>query len=157
MTPSTSLGPPPASAEVERLPGRAVGIDFGSKRIGVAVSDAARMVATPFETIKRVGDRTVEHGRIEAIVAEVDATIVVVGLPLSLDGSDGRAVHLVRSEVRGLAKRLLVPIEEYDERFTTVTAEQSLRVTGTRGKAKRDVIDQVAAAVLLQGWLDALQ
>ena len=115
------------------------------------------MVATPFETIKRVGDRTIEHGRIAAIVAEIEATVVVVGLPLSLDGSDGHAAKLVRSEVRGLAKRLTIPVEEYDERFTTVTAEQSLREMGTRGRAKRDVIDQVAAAVLLQGWLDALQ
>lgn len=115
------------------------------------------MVATPFETIKRVGDRTIEHGRIAEIVAEIEATVVVVGLPLSLDGSDGHAVNLVRSEVRGLAKRLDVAIEEYDERFTTVTAEQSLRTMGTRGQAKRDVIDQLAAAVLLQGWLDALQ
>lgn len=139
------------------LAGRAVGIDFGSKRIGIAVSDSGRMVATPFETIKRVGDRTVEHGRIAEIVQEIDATVVVVGLPLSLDGSDGHAVKLVRSEVRGLAKRLNIPVEEYDERFTTVTAEQSLREMGTRGQAKRDVIDQVAAAVLLQGWLDALQ
>lgn len=139
------------------LAGRAVGIDFGSKRIGIAVSDSGRMVATPFETIKRVGDRTVEHGRIAEIIAEIDATVVVVGLPLSLDGSDGHAVKLVRSEVRGLAKRLSIPVEEYDERFTTVTAEQSLREMGTRGHAKRDVIDQVAAAVLLQGWLDALQ
>jgi putative Holliday junction resolvase len=134
-----------------------IGIDFGSRRIGVAVSDAGQKVATPFETIKRVGDRTVEHGRIAEIVAEVGAVTVVVGLPRSLDGSDGRAVDLVRSEVRGLARRLPIPIEEYDERFTTVEAERSLRATGTKGRAKRDVIDQVAAAVLLQGWLDALQ
>lgn len=139
------------------LAGRAVGIDFGSKRVGIAVSDSGRMVATPFETIKRVGDRTVEHGRIAEIVEEVGATVVVVGLPLSLDGSEGHAVKLVRSEVRGLSKRLNIPVEEYDERFTTVTAEQSLREMGTRGQAKRDVVDQVAAAVLLQGWLDALQ
>ena len=63
----------------------------------------------------------------------------------------------IRSEIRGLRKRLSVPVEEYDERFTTVTAEQSLRVTGTRGAKKRAVVDQIAAAVLLQGWLDALQ
>lgn len=137
--------------------GRVVGLDFGARRIGVAVSDSARTVATPFETIKRVGDRTVEHGRIADIVDETEATAVVVGLPLSLDGSEGAAVRLVRSEIRGLAKRLPIPIETYDERFTTVTADRSLRVTGTRKQARRDVIDQVAAAVLLQGWLDALQ
>lgn len=139
------------------MTGRVVGIDFGARRIGVAVSDADQRVATPFETIKRVGDRTVEHGRIAEIVEEIAAVAVVVGLPRSLDGSDGPAVALVRSEIRGLAKRLRIPIEEYDERFTTVEAERSLRAGGTRGRAKRDVIDQVAAAVLLQGWLDALQ
>lgn len=133
---------------------RAVGIDFGSRRIGVAVSSGS--LATPYETIRRVGDRTIEHGRIAEIVAETGASVVVVGLPLSLDGEPGAAVRLVRSEIRGLRRRLDVPVEEYDERFTTVTAERSLRVTGTRGEQKKDVVDQVAAAVLLQGWLDAL-
>lgn len=133
---------------------RAVGIDFGSRRIGVAVSSGS--LATPYETIRRVGDRTIEHGRIAEIVAETGASVVVVGLPLSLDGEPGPAVRLVRSEIRGLRRRLDVPVEEYDERFTTVTAERSLRVTGTRGEQKKDVVDQVAAAVLLQGWLDAL-
>lgn len=141
--------------DAARLPGRAIGIDFGTKRIGIAVSDAGRMVATPFETIKRVGDRTVEHGRIADIAAEIDATVLVVGLPLSLDGTDGLAVRTIRSEIRGLAKRVALPIEEYDERFSTVTAERSLREMGTRGQQRRDVVDQVAAAVLLQGWLDA--
>jgi len=135
---------------------RAVGIDFGSRRIGIAISDGAGLVATPFETIKRVGDRTVEHGRIEEIVAELSANVVVVGLPLSLDGTEGPAARSVLSEIRALRKRLAIPVEEYDERFTTVTAEDSLRVTNTKGQQKRDVVDQVAAAVLLQGWLDAL-
>ncbi len=133
---------------------RAVGVDFGSRRVGIAVS--AGNLATPFETIKRVGDRTIEHGRIAEIVAETEAVVVVVGIPFSLDGSEGLAAQAIRSEIRGLRKRLSVPVEEYDERFSTVTAERSLRVTGTRGNKKRDVVDQVAAAVLLQGWLDAL-
>lgn len=134
---------------------RSVGIDFGSKRIGIAICDSLGMVATPFETIKRVGDRTVEHGRIEEIIAEVDAEMVVIGLPLSLDGSEGPAARLIRSEIRGLRKRLDIPVDTYDERFTTVTAHDSLIRGGTRGSKKRDVVDQVAAAVLLQGWLDS--
>ncbi len=134
---------------------RAVGIDFGSKRIGIAICDALGLVATPYETIKRVGDRTVEHGRIQEIVQEIGAGIVVVGMPYSLDGSEGPAARLIRSEVKGLNKRLEVPVETYDERFTTVTAQDSLIRAGTKGSKKRDVIDQVAAAVLLQGWLDS--
>lgn len=134
---------------------RAVGIDFGSKRIGVAICDALGLVATPFETIKRVGDRTVEHGRIQQIVEEIDAKIVIVGMPYSLDGSEGPAARLVGSEIRGLKKRLGLPVETYDERFTTVTAHDALIRGGTKGSKKRDVVDQVAAAVLLQGWLDS--
>ncbi len=138
------------------MSGRAVGVDFGSRRIGIAVSDSKRVLATPFETIKRVGDQLVEHGRINEIVTEIEASVVVVGIPFSLDGSEGPAARAIRSELRGLRKRLSVPVVEQDERFTSVTAEQSLRRGGTKGTKKRDVVDQVAAAVLLQGWLDAL-
>ncbi len=134
---------------------RAVGIDFGARRIGVAISDSAGMVATPYETIKRVGDRPVEHGRIADIVAEIDADIVVVGLPLSLDGALGQSADAVLAEVRGLAKRLDVPVETHDERFSTVTAHQSMRTSGTKKHKKRDVVDQLAAAVFLQAWLDS--
>ena len=136
---------------------RAVGIDFGSRRVGIAICDALGMVATPYETIKRVGDQKVEHGRINEIVQEIGAEVVVVGMPYSLDGSEGKAATLVRQEIRGLSKRLDVPVATYDERFTTVTAIDSLNRGGTRGSKRREVVDQVAAAVLLQGWLDSNQ
>lgn len=136
---------------------RAVGVDFGSRRIGIAICDALGLVATPFETIKRVGDRTVEHGRIEEIVDEIGAETIIVGMPYSLDGSEGPAARLIRSEIKGLRKRFDIPVATYDERFTTVTAHDSLIRGGTKGSKKRDVIDQVAAAVLLQGWLDSQQ
>ncbi len=134
---------------------RAVGVDFGSKRIGIAICDSLGMIATPFETIKRVGDRTIEHGRIEEIVLEIGAEIIVIGMPYSLDGSEGPAVRLIRSEIKGLRKRLHIPVDTIDERFTTVTAHDSLNRGGTKGSKKRDVVDQVAAAVLLQHWLDS--
>ncbi len=134
---------------------RAVGIDFGSRRVGVAVCDALGLVATPYETIKRVGDQKIEHGRIGEIVREIGAEIVVVGMPYSLDGSEGRAAKLVQQEIRGLIKRLDVPVVTYDERFTTVSAQDSLKRAGTKASKKRDVVDQIAASVLLQGWLDS--
>ena len=134
---------------------RAVGVDFGSRRIGIAICDSLGTIATPFETIKRVGDRTIEHGRIEEIVLEIGAEIIVIGMPYSLDGSEGPAARLIRSEVKGLRKRLAIPVHTIDERFTTVTAHDLLNRGGTKGSKKRDVVDQVAAAVLLQHWLDS--
>ncbi len=133
---------------------RALGIDFGSKRIGVALSDSGGMLATPYELIRRVGDRTVEHGRIAELVEETGAEVVVVGLPLQLDGDEGHAVAIVRSEIRGLGKRLGVPVEEIDERFTTVTAHQQLASAGVKNHKRKDLVDAVAASVLLQAWLD---
>ena len=104
-----------------------------------------------------MGDRPVEHDQIAAIVDEVGATIVVVGVPFALDGSVGVAAKAIRSEIRALGRRLTVPVVEQDERLTTVTADRSLDEMGRRGPGRREVVDQVAAAVLLQAWLDALQ
>lgn len=129
---------------------------MGSRRIGVALSDSAGMVATPLEVIRRVGDRTVEHGRVAALVAETEAEIVVVGMPFSLDGKEGAAAAGVRSEIRGLRKRLTVPVTEVDERFSTVTAHRELDAAGVSHRRRRDLVDAVAAAVLLQAWLDRL-
>ena len=133
---------------------RALGIDFGSKRIGIALSDSDGLLATPYELIKRVGDRNVEHGRIAELVAETGAEVVVVGLPLQLDGDEGHAVAIVRSEIRGLRKRLGVPVDEIDERFTTVTAHQQLANAGIASHKRKNLVDSVAASVLLQSWLD---
>ena len=130
---------------------RAVGIDLGSVRVGVAVSDPGGVLASPYEVVPR-DERT--HDRLVAIVDEVEAEVVVVGLPLSLDGSRGPAARTVEEEVDVLRERLPVPIELYDERFTTVSAEASMKQRGMKAPARRKVVDQVAAAVLLQSWLD---
>lgn len=132
---------------------RALALDLGSKRIGVALSSGT--VATPYEVLARSGDRAVDHRRVAEHVAETDAEVVVVGLPLSLDGSVGPAAERVLAEVDVLAEALPVPVETWDERLSTVTAERSLVDQQLRAPARRRVVDKVAAAVILQSWLDA--
>ena len=133
---------------------RAVGIDLGSVRVGVAVSDPGGVLASPHAVIRRGRSHADDHRAIAGVVEEVGAEVVVVGMPLSLDGSAGPAAKLVEAEVEELRQVLPVPVEVYDERFTTVTAERSLGEGGVRGKARRKVVDQAAAAVLLQAWLE---
>lgn len=135
---------------------RALGIDLGSRRIGVALSDSAGTVASPYETVERCGDVAVDHGRLLALAAEADVEMLVVGLPLGLDGSVGAAAEGVLAEVEQLRDATELPVETYDERLTTVTATRLLRDGGVKGKAQRRVIDKVAAAVILQAWLDGL-
>ncbi len=136
---------------------RAVGVDLGSKRIGIAICDSGGLVATPHETIRRVGDESVEHARIRDIATDIGATTVVVGYPIDLDGEVGPAAKAVENEVRRLTKRLDgLEVALHDERLTTVTADRSLRAQGRgRGRARSEVIDQLAAATILQSWLDA--
>ena len=134
---------------------RSLGVDLGSKRIGVAVCDSGGRLATPYELVLRSGQRSVDHHRLAQLVAEVDAVRVIVGLPRSLDGEVGPAAQAVLSEIAELAEVLQVPVLTQDERLTTVTAQRQLRQGGLNGVRARKVVDQVAAAVLLQAFLDA--
>ncbi len=134
---------------------RALGIDLGERRIGVAVSDAEGRVASPITVIERSGSRNRDHQRISELVAEYEAGVVVVGLPLSLDGSAGPAAQAAEQEVGELEAALAVPVFTHDERFTTAIAERALAESGLSGKARRQRVDMVAASVILQGWLDA--
>ncbi len=134
---------------------RAVALDIGERRIGVALSDSDGTVATPYEVVTRSGDRTRDHRRIAALVDETGAGVVVVGLPLSLDGSVGPAAAGVLAEVEELRAALGVEVVTWDERLTTVEAERSLRAMGVRKGRRRRVVDQVAATVILQSWLEA--
>lgn len=136
---------------------RVLGLDLGTRRIGVAVSDPRSVLASPVTVVVRSGDVGTDHRAIGALVAEYEAGRVVVGLPLSLDGSIGPAARAALDEVAVLADALDVPVDTYDERLTTVTAEQRLRAANVRGRARRKVIDQAAAAVMLQAWLDGNQ
>lgn len=133
---------------------RALGVDLGSKRIGVALSDSAGTVAAPFEVVQRSGDRQRDHRRLAALVDEAEAEVVVVGVPYSLDGSVGPAAKRALAEVRVLRRALAVPVETYDERLSTVTAHRSLQEMNVGAATRRRVVDKIAAAVILQAWLD---
>ncbi|MBN2621910.1 MAG: Holliday junction resolvase RuvX [Acidimicrobiales bacterium] len=134
---------------------RAVALDIGTRRIGVALSDSAGTVATPYEVVQRSGDRARDHRRIAVLVDEAGADVVVVGLPLSLDGSLGPAARAILAEVDELRAALDVEVVTWDERLSTVEAERSLRTMGVKKGDRRRVVDQVAATVILQSWLDA--
>ena len=133
---------------------RALGIDLGTRRVGLALSDSGGLLATPLEVLQRSGTEARDHAAIAAVVAELDVEVVVVGLPLSLDGSTGVAAQAAQAEADRLAKALGVPVETHDERLTTVSAERHLRAGQVKGRRRRQVVDMVAAAVLLQSWLD---
>ena len=133
---------------------RAVGIDLGEKRIGVAISDSGGSLATPYEVVARTGSRDEDHLRIKAIVEEVEAEILVVGLPLSLDGTEGKAAQGARQEAEAIGQKFSVPIELHDERLTTVEAERILKEQGLDAAERRNVVDKVAAAILLQAWME---
>jgi len=138
--------------------GRVVGIDLGSHRIGVAVSNPGRTLASPRTTVIRSGDPGRDRRILVDLVVEEEATVVIVGLPLSLDGSRGRAAVEAEAEAEALRPLLgfhAVEVELFDERLTTVTAHQSLGAGGKSSRARRKVIDQAAATVMLQAWLEA--
>jgi putative holliday junction resolvase len=136
---------------------RAVGLDLGTRRIGVGLSNSARTLVPPYDVLTRSDDRVDDHGRIAAIVDEAGAGVVVVGLPLSLDGSVGPAARDVLDEADELRARLPVAVMTWDERLSTVEAQRRLRTAGVKGRKGRRVVDQVAATVILQSWLDAGQ
>lgn len=133
--------------------GRVVGVDLGSRRIGVAVSDSGQSVATPVTTIVRSGDMQADHQALSAVVDEYGAVGVVVGVPVSLSGSTGPAAASVNEEVLALRGALAVEVDTIDERFTTRVASAGLLAAGRRARRQRDVIDAAAAAELLQTWL----
>jgi putative Holliday junction resolvase len=132
-----------------------LGLDLGAARIGVAVSDRSGTVASPLTVVARSGTLAVDHRRLAQLVAEEEAEIVVVGLPLSLSGAAGKAAQAAQTEIAMLASVLDVPVVSHDERFTTKTAQEALRLGGVKRAKQRALVDQVAAAVMLQAWLDA--
>lgn len=134
-------------------PGRVLGLDPGDARIGVAISDPGRRVAVPFGTV-RVGQPPGELKAVAAIVADNDVTAVVIGLPRELSGKEGpRAAH-ARAFADAIQGFVEVPIDFQDERLTTVEAERLLRGAGVVGKRRRANVDQTAATLILQTWLD---
>lgn len=134
--------------------GRRLGIDVGTVRIGVAVSDPDGILATPVETVRR--ERGTGHlGRLAALVDELGVVEVVVGLPRTLADRAGASAEDAAELAAALAGRVgAVPVRLADERLTTVSAARSLREAGVRAREQRGMIDQAAAVAILQGWLD---
>jgi putative Holliday junction resolvase len=129
-----------------------IGVDVGSVRIGVAVSDPRGVLATPVETVAR---GTGDLRRIAELVAERDAIEVVVGLPRSLSGTEGPAAEAARGFAQRLARYVApCPIRLVDERLSTVSASRAMRSSGVSSREARGTIDQAAAVVILQDALD---
>jgi putative Holliday junction resolvase len=141
---------------------RVLGVDLGSRRIGLAASDRSGVLASPHATLERAASLVDDHRAILEAAREVEAVRIVVGLPRSLDGRLGPAARAALDEIealRVLARAEGVEVDTYDERFTTMIAQRNLRDAhprrGKRRAAQRDDIDASAAAVILQSWLDA--
>ena len=134
---------------------RALGVDLGTRRIGLALSDPSRTLATPHEVLRRSGDPAADRRAIVDTARRQDANVIVVGLPLSLSGRSGPAARAALEEVEALrAVAGDIEVTVHDERLTTVTAERALTEAGLRREARRRVVDKVAAAVMLQSWLE---
>lgn len=149
--PGPALNPPDPGR------GRRIGIDVGTVRIGVAASDPDGILATPVETVPRDrrkrSDRHIR--RLGALVEELGAVEVVVGLPRTLADRSGSSAEDAVALADALAERIApTPVRLADERLTTVVAQRSLREAGVRAKGQRAVVDQVAAVGILQNWLD---
>ena len=144
----------PGAPDQDPGPGRRLGVDVGSVRIGVAASDPDGILATPVETVRR--DRSGKHvRRLAALAAELDAVEVVVGLPRTLADRTGHSAQDALELSEALARRIApTPVRLADERLTTVSAQRSLRAAGVRAREQRAVIDQAAAVAILQSWLD---
>jgi putative Holliday junction resolvase len=136
-------------------PGRRLGLDVGTVRVGVAVSDPTGTLASPLETVERRRDGA-DLDRIVGLVTEHEVTEVIVGEPRHLSGASGASAREARAYARSLAGRIgSVPVHLVDERLSTVTAASSLRANGLDSRAQRPVIDQAAAVVILQTYLDS--
>ncbi|MDV4145507.1 Holliday junction resolvase RuvX [Shimia sp. FJ5] len=142
----------PAIADTQTL----MGLDLGTKTIGVALSDSFQTVATPTETIKRK-KFGIDAARLIEIIDSRSVGGIVLGLPRNMDGSEGPRAQSTRAFARNLAQLTAIPICFWDERLSTVAAERALLEADTSRKRRAEVIDHVAASYILQGALDRLR
>ena len=133
---------------------KALGIDLGDARVGVAISDDLGMLAHPLETIA-VKTSDVKK-RILTLVAERGAQTIIVGMPRNMDGTYGPAATKAKDFIEALRSSTEIKVIAWDERLTTVSAQRSLHEAGKNTKKQRPIIDQVAAQIILQGWLDSV-
>ncbi len=135
------------------LKGRIMALDLGEKRIGVAVSDETRLIAKSYGVLKRKSRRE-DFARYQNIIKEQKITLLVIGLPITLGGTDSEKTAWVRDYAADLKQHLAIPLVFHDESLTTIEAENSLRERGIRGKKAKERVDAVAAAFILQNYLD---
>lgn len=148
----------PIKSALESAPAgaRLMGLDLGSKTIGVATSDRTRQIATPVETIERK-KFTADAERLLAIAARENIGVIVLGFPVNMDGSEGPRAQSTRAFARNLARLTSIPIVFWDERLSTAAVERML-IQADTSRIKRDaVIDKLAAAWILQAALDSLR
>ncbi len=136
--------------------GKLLGLDLGTRTIGVAVSDGLRYSATPLETIRR-SKFTQDAQRIVQLIAENAAVGVVLGLPLNMDGSEGPRAQSTRAFARNLAQKTPVPIAFWDERLSTSAVTRTLIEADVRRERRAEVVDKLAASYILQGALERLR
>lgn len=138
---------------------RILGLDFGSKTVGVAVSDGLLLTAQGVETIERKDENKLRKtcARIEELIAEYEITEIVLGLPKNMNNTEGERVEKTKAFGEMLERRTGLPVHYWDERLTTVAAEQILIESGVRHENRKAVIDKVAAGLILQGYLDCLK
>ena len=134
---------------------RLLGLDVGTKTVGMALSDVTRTVATPYDTIRRT-KFTADAKSIRQVVETNRVGALVIGLPLNLDGSEGSRAQSTRAFARNLAAHIQVPIAFWDERLSTAAVERHLIEADASRKRRAQVIDRMAAAYILQGALDRL-
>ena len=135
------------------IKGRALALDLGEKRIGVAVSDPTRTIAKSLTVLNRKS-RKEDYERIAQLIAEQQANLLVVGLPIPLNGVEGEKAAWARNYTAELQQHITIPVEFWDEAMTTVQAYDSMRQRGKRAKQAKSRIDAVAAAFILQSYLD---
>lgn len=135
---------------------RIMGLDFGSKTVGVAVSDALLLTAQGVEIIRRKEENKLRQtlARIEELIQQYEVEEIVLGLPKHMNGSEGVRVELTNAFQDKLTRRTGLPVVLWDERLTTVEADYVMKEAGIRREHRKDYVDQIAATIILQGYLD---
>lgn len=135
---------------------RIMGLDFGSKTVGVAISDSLLLTAQGIEIIRRKEENKLRRtlARIEELIVEYEVGEIVLGLPKHMNGTEGIRVELTNEFKEKLERRTGLPVALWDERLTTVAADKAMMEAGVRRENRDDYVDKIAAALILQGYLD---
>lgn len=135
---------------------RVMGLDFGSKTVGVAISDPLLITAQGIEIIRRKDENKLRQtlARIEALIVEYEVTQIVLGLPKNMNATEGERVEKTKEFADRLTRRTGLPVSFWDERLTTVAADKAMMEAGIRRENRKDYVDKLAAVLILQGYLD---